>query len=673
LGYSNNAWDLDFHSSLHYANYYGSRYNGRPVRPVQDAVKLQYCTITFDAGGGASVNSILVPVGQSIGELPTSTREGYNFLGWYTAAVDGVAVKPETVVAADMTIYARWEGNAPADAHDKVQLWEGGPYWATTNIGAEEPWESGYYFWWGDTVGYKRENDKWVASDGSNSNFSFTSGNVPTYNKSISTLQSEGWITSDGVLAPVHDAATVHWGDNWRMPTKDELSGLIDNCDWTWTTQNGVNGYIVRGRGVYASNRIFLPATGSVGGTSLNGAGAFGDYWSSDLTNSLAWELVFDSSGPITDDGFRNSGQSVRPVLGATIIESSSSLAHGVDVVNLNITTGGSADWFTQTSVAYDSQDAVQSGDIDDEESSWMQTSVEGPADVSFWWKVSSEGSYDKLKFYIDGIEQDAISGEKSWVQKTYTLGSGSHILKWVYSKDGSVSDGSDCGWVDQLVVTRKEYPNDDNGTSDVHESVQLWEGGPYWATTNIGAEKPEDAGYYFWWGDTVGYKRENNKWVASDGSNSNFSFSSGNTPTYDKSISTLQSEGWITSDGVLAPVHDAATVHWGDNWRIPTKDELSGLIDNCDWTWTTQNGVNGCVVKGRGTYASKSIFLPAAGYGDVTSLSSSGSYGVYWSSVPFSEFDFAWDLYFGTGYHNTDYIFRYYWQSVRPVQGFSK
>ena len=50
---------------------------------------------------------------------------------------------------------------------------------------------------------------------------------------------------------------------------------------------------------------------------------------------------------------------------------------------------------------------------------------------------------------------------------------------------------------------------------------VQLWDGGPYWATTNIGAEKPEDYGYYFWWGDTVGYKRENDKWVASDGLNS--------------------------------------------------------------------------------------------------------------------------------------------------------
>ena len=69
-----------------------------------------------------------------------------------------------------MTIYAGWELQ---DTRAKVQLWEGGPYWATTNIGAENPEDYGYYFWWGDTVGYKRENDKWVASDGSSLSFSF--------------------------------------------------------------------------------------------------------------------------------------------------------------------------------------------------------------------------------------------------------------------------------------------------------------------------------------------------------------------------------------------------------------------------------------------------------------------------------------------------------------------
>ena len=206
----------------------------------------------------------------------------------------------------------------------------------------------------------------------------------------------------------------------------------------------------------------------------------------------------------------------------------------------------------------------------------------------------------------------------------------------------------------------------------DNHEKVQLWEGGPYWATTNIGAEKPEDYGYYFWWGDTIGYKRENNTWVASDGSNSNFSFP--DPPTYGKSILTLKSEGWITSEGVLAPEHDAANIHWGNGWRMPTEDELSALNKNCDWTWTTQNGVNGYVVKGRGDYASKSIFLPAAGEGFETSLYNSGSLGRYWSSVPDSNYDgSACYLFFSSSDHSTYSYGRYDWLTIRPLSGFAK
>ena len=207
----------------------------------------------------------------------------------------------------------------------------------------------------------------------------------------------------------------------------------------------------------------------------------------------------------------------------------------------------------------------------------------------------------------------------------------------------------------------------------ELHDKVQLWEGGPYWAETNIGAENPEDYGYYFWWGDTVGYKRENNAWVASDGSSSSFSFSDSNTPTYNKSIATLKSQGWITADGVLAPEHDAAHVHWGGNWRMPTKQELSDLNNKCDWTWTTMNGVNGYVVRGRGDYVSNSIFLPCVGAGDGTSLGYAGLYGLCLSSVPSSMVGNAWRLYFDSSGHDTHYNFRYLGQSVRPVQGFTE
>ena len=199
------------------------------------------------------------------------------------------------------------------------------------------------------------------------------------------------------------------------------------------------------------------------------------------------------------------------------------------------------------------------------------------------------------------------------------------------------------------------------NAQAATHERVQLWADGPYWATTNIGADKPEDYGLYFWWGDTTGHRPD-------------YNFSSGNSAiyTYGKSVSELQSAGWVTSSGVLAPSHDAAHVKWGGAWRMPTKQEFDGLNNNCDWTWTTQNGVNGYAVRGRGAYASNSIFLPAAGLCIGASLYFSDSYGYYWSSVPLSDYSYgAYELYFYSGDHYDHYAGdndRGCGQFVRPV-----
>ncbi len=224
---------------------------------------------------------------------------------------------------------------------------------------------------------------------------------------------------------------------------------------------------------------------------------------------------------------------------------------------------------------------------------------------------------------------------------------------------------------------------------------VQLWEGGPYWATKNIGAEKPEDYGYYFWWGDTVGHKRVGDVWKTSNGSAPEFSlknanmcsrifskmfgkqdtmdFQTASVPTNRKDLSALRRDGWITAAGTLAPEHDAAHVNWGGDWRMPTDRELKYLCEKCDWTWTQVNGVNGCVIRGRGKYASASIFLPCAGYGLGTSLYYAGSCGYYWSSVPISDNYYAWSLNFYSSRHGTYGNDRYYGQSVRPVQGFTK
>ena len=214
------------------------------------------------------------------------------------------------------------------------------------------------------------------------------------------------------------------------------------------------------------------------------------------------------------------------------------------------------------------------------------------------------------------------------------------------------------------------------------HDKVQLWEGGPYWATTNIGAEKPEDFGYYFWWGDTVGYKRENDKWVASDGATSGFTFSfeEGNAPTYGKRSTSLQNAGWVTADDILEPEYDAAHVKWGDSWRMPTKQEIDDLYKKCEWSWGSMNGVNGCIFRGKGNYASASIFLPCAGSGSESSLQRAGVAGVYWSAVPeFAKEGFVCTSAYALAFRQ-DLCFkkavcggRFLGYSVRPVQDFVK
>jgi len=119
----------------------------------------------------------------------------------------------------------------------------------------------------------------------------------------------------------------------------------------------------------------------------------------------------------------------------------------------LILTTGGSADWFAQTTTSYYGADAAQSGNISHSQDSWMQTTVSGKGTVKFYWKVSSEEDFDFLKFYIDGSLQEQISGLKDdWERQTYTIStSGSHTLEWRYMKDGSGDSGRDCGWVDKV------------------------------------------------------------------------------------------------------------------------------------------------------------------------------------------------------------------------------
>ncbi len=128
-------------------------------------------------------------------------------------------------------------------------------------------------------------------------------------------------------------------------------------------------------------------------------------------------------------------------------------------------TTGGDADWFIDTSVYKVGGSSLRSGDINNYDVSWIETTVVGPATISFDWQVSSEYNYDFLKFFVDGTELFRISGATSWDRISHTINSwGSHTLRWIYTKDFSVSRDSDCGWIDNLMIHDVDYAVENPG-----------------------------------------------------------------------------------------------------------------------------------------------------------------------------------------------------------------
>ena len=169
-----------------------------------------------------------------------------------------------------------------------------GTKWASHNIGATKPEEYGDYFAWGE-IKTKEE---------------YTKNNYIYFDQSKNQFISIG----DVISGSGYDAAFITWDDGWRMPTKEDFEELRDCCFWTWTTLNGVNGYIVES---YNGNSIFLPAAGSRYETSLNNDGVSGSYWSGTIKENsalYATDLLFYNYKYIIDYANRFSGHPIRPV-----------------------------------------------------------------------------------------------------------------------------------------------------------------------------------------------------------------------------------------------------------------------------------------------------------------------------------------------------------------------
>jgi alpha-tubulin suppressor-like RCC1 family protein len=135
-------------------------------------------------------------------------------------------------------------------------------------------------------------------------------------------------------------------------------------------------------------------------------------------------------------------------------------LAEALNAPALAWSTSGDAPWFAQPWTTQDGEAAAQSGDVPDEHSSTLETSVTGPGLLSFWWKLSSDRDCDCLMFNIGGEVRAGLCGMVDWERRCLFIPAGTQSLRWVYSRDDDCSQGwPHAAWLDRVSFPATDVP----------------------------------------------------------------------------------------------------------------------------------------------------------------------------------------------------------------------
>ena len=199
-----------------------------------------------------------------------------------------------------------------------------------------------------------------------------------------------------------------------------------------------------------------------------------GGGWDSDAIDCrMAFRMVEDVVDQYDDTGFRAARAAVPQVSATsanTVVDARNPLAMwtlfsaaeaGLPAGDANLLSLNPLDKLA-VSTGAESRDgkALQFTAVD-EGSTTAERTIEGPAEVSFWWRVSSEEDFDFFEYFVDGVSQESSSGDSGWMQSTFRVGVGRHVVRWTYSKDESVDELEDAAYLDELVIKPVENYSD--------------------------------------------------------------------------------------------------------------------------------------------------------------------------------------------------------------------
>jgi len=174
--------------------------------------------------------------------------------------------------------------------------------WASFNLGATKPEEYGYYYQWGETepesVSYIWANYKYCMGT-SKTLTKYCFGPYLGYNYGYNNFKDNIY-----ELEKIDDAASVHLGDNWRIPTHAEMMELKDNCSLVEISINGVKGVrLTSNVSGYWDKWIFIPYNGEKLNNNVVNSEEMSNLWTSSLV--INPEAESKSNGPADARHFR--------------------------------------------------------------------------------------------------------------------------------------------------------------------------------------------------------------------------------------------------------------------------------------------------------------------------------------------------------------------------------
>ena len=640
-------------------------------------------TVTFEPSDGTGTFD---PTGAPAGNFCTVTAVGGGTCDIICRATDGSGVLA--------ICHVKVEGGGSIDGYEFVDLGlPSGTLWATTNLGASSPEQYGDYFAWGETEtksNYAWRTYKWMSE--AKEDFRY----INKY--TIPDGEKEGrWYFGDlfigdkrTELVAADDAASKNRSIEWQMPSRAQFEELVNSLYTSveWTTISGIKGIKVTSK----KNRqsIFLPAAGSYNEGTSAFEGLLGIYWTRTLRldwSGMAYQMAFYEQGTEMAEGYRYSGAPIRPVVvqeteeheyvdlglpsgtlwatcnvgASTPEEYGSYYAWGETAPKeeYNWSTYKHCDGAENTLTKYCfAEEHSWSGSYTDYIEKLKPSDDAAAVNWGYDWRMPNDAQLDELINDSYTTKEHVTKNGVSGLKITSKFNGKSIFLPGagVYYNSHVINEGDASYWTNMLnsgwMLDNHAYYLDEqdevsHGLRSVgrsirpvkviekeeHESVDLGlPSGTLWATCNVGANSPVEYGDYFAWGETKPkktYNWETYKW-SKDYTEGHYNFTRYNQKPEDGY------NGFTDNLTELLPEDDAATVNWGDDWQMPSEDQLSEL-HNKDYTtveFITEKGMS--VYKITSKSNGKSIYLPAAGVMDGGNNDKAGQDGCYWSRTAY-------------------------------------